>query len=72
VQTVWGPLFRPRGRLRVRRERVTTRDGDFVDLDWADGDGRPGAPLLLVLHGLEGSSRSHYALSLMRLAQARR
>ncbi len=72
MQTVWGPLFRPRGRLRVRRERVTTRDGDFVDLDWADGDGRPGAPLLLILHGLEGSSRSHYALSLMGLALARR
>jgi len=37
VQTVWGPLFRSRARLRVRRERVSTRDGDFVDLDWADG-----------------------------------
>lgn len=72
MQTVWGPLFRRRGRLRVRRERVTTRDGDFVDLDWADGGDGAGAPLLLVLHGLEGSSRSHYALSLMRLALARR
>jgi len=56
----------------VRRERVTTRDGDFVDLDWADGAGGPGAPLLLVLHGLEGSSDSHYAQSLMALALARR
>jgi predicted alpha/beta-fold hydrolase len=42
-----------------------------VDLDWADGREPPGAPLLLVLHGLEGSSRSHYAVSLMRLAEAR-
>lgn len=72
MQTVWGPLFRRRERLRVRRERVTTRDGDFVDLDWADGAPGADAPVLLVLHGLEGSSRSHYALSLMRLAQARR
>ena len=72
MQTVWGPLFRRAGRLPVRRERVTTRDGDFVDLDWADGGGGAGAPLLLVLHGLEGSSRSHYALSLMGLALARR
>ena len=70
MQTVWGPLFR-RVRLRARLERVATRDGDFVDLDWADGEAPPGAPLLLVLHGLEGSSRSHYAASLMRLAQAR-
>jgi predicted alpha/beta-fold hydrolase len=72
VQTVWGPLFRRRTHLRVRRERVTTRDGDFVDLDWADGGDAPGAPLLLVLHGLEGSSGSHYAQSLMALALARR
>ena len=56
----------------MRRERVTTRDGDFVDLDWADGADGPGAPLLLVLHGLEGSSDSHYAQSLMALALARR
>ena len=42
-----------------------------MDLDWADGRAAPGAPLLLVLHGLEGSSRSHYAVGLMRLAAAR-
>src|SRR3989304_4503181 len=55
LQTLWGPLFR-RDRLPLRRERVATRDGDFVDLDWADGPA--GAPLLLVLHGLQGSARS--------------
>ena len=49
---------------------MATRDGDFVDLDWAEG-GAPGAPLLLALHGLEGSSRSHYAVGLMRGAAAR-
>jgi len=73
VQTVWGPLFR-RARLPVRRERVTTRDGDFVDLDWLEPRGPRGGtpgPLLLVLHGLEGSSRSHYAAGLMRGAMAR-
>jgi uncharacterized protein len=45
-----------RGRIRLRRERVATRDGDFVDLDWLDDP--PGAPLVLVLQGLEGSARS--------------
>jgi predicted alpha/beta-fold hydrolase len=69
VQTVWGPLFRRR-RIRWRRERVATSDGDFVDLDWADG-ARTDAPLLLVLHGLEGSSRSHYVVGLAQEAQAR-
>ena len=69
MQTVWGPLFR-RDRIQWRRERVVTSDGDFVDLDWAAG-APAGAPILLVLHGLEGSSRSHYAIGLMRLALER-
>jgi len=75
VQTVWGPLFR-RARLAARRERVATRDGDFVDLDWVEPSGSretigAAAPVLLVLHGLEGSSHSHYAVGLMRGAAAR-
>ena len=69
MQTIWGPLFR-RHRIRWRRERVATSDGDFVDLDWADA-ARAGAPLLLVLHGLEGSSSSHYVVGLARQALAR-
>jgi hypothetical protein len=70
VQTIWGPLFR-NDRLPLRRERLATPDGDFVDLDWLDGDGdAAGAPRLLVLHGLEGSSRSHYASGLLRAGRA--
>ena len=49
---------------------MPTRDGDFVDLDWATPAPRE-APLLLVLHGLEGSSRSHYVVGLARQALAR-
>jgi predicted alpha/beta-fold hydrolase len=55
--------------MAVRRERFPTRDGDFIDLDWLDGD--PSSPLLLILHGLEGSSRSHYVAGLMREARAK-
>jgi len=47
---------------------VTTRDGDFVDLDWQDGP--PGAPLVLVLHGLEGCVRSHYVVGVLDIARA--
>jgi uncharacterized protein len=68
VHTLWGPLFRPRW-LAFRRERLPTSDGDFVDLDWLDAP--PGRPLLLILHGLEGSSRSHYVVGLAGLARAR-
>ena len=56
AQTLGGKLFRPRADLGLRRERVDTPDGDFVDLDFMpepEGDG----PLVLVLHGLEGSAR---------------
>jgi predicted alpha/beta-fold hydrolase len=65
---VWGPLVR-RGALSLRRERVPTPDGDFVDLDWLDGPRE--APLLLVLHGLEGSARSHYVRGLLGEARGR-
>lgn len=45
-----------------RRERWDTPDGDFIDVDFLAGDGvRPGQTLLVLFHGLEGSSRSHYA-----------
>ncbi len=53
----------------TRRERLATPDGDFVDLDWVDGPS--GAPTLLVLHGLEGSWRSHYVRGLLSLARGR-
>jgi predicted alpha/beta-fold hydrolase len=70
VQTIWGALFRSI-RLPLRRERLATPDGDFLDLDWLDGDGlAASAPCLLVLHGLEGSSRSHYVSGLLRIGRA--
>ena len=40
-------------------------DGDFVDLDWAELAGTD-APLVLVLHGLEGWARSNYVLEMYR------
>lgn len=46
-----------------RRERWETPDGDFIDLDWIDGEAN--APCVVLFHGLEGSSRSHYARRLM-------
>ena len=63
LQTIWPALHARRGhgpRPRWRRERWDTPDGDFVDVDWLCNE--PTRDVLLVLfHGLEGSSRSHYA-----------
>jgi len=91
AQTIWPALFSRRFHGPVpefRRERWTTPDRDFIDVDWQDlmsaprqpntaadptegvapALGRPGAgrddsrqPLLVLFHGLEGSSSSHYA-----------
>ncbi|NJD25045.1 MAG: alpha/beta fold hydrolase [Betaproteobacteria bacterium] len=60
AQTLWPLLIKPRP-LPLRRERVDAPDGDFIDIDWLDGP--PGAPLLVLFHGLEGSAQSHYGLS---------
>lgn len=67
---MWGPLFRRGGGPPLRRERVDTPDGDFVDLDWLAEPAPPRAPLLLVLHGLEGGARSHYVTGLLTHARA--
>src|ERR1051325_11593090 len=70
AQTMWGPLFRTK-RVPLARERVRLDDGDFVDLDWIDATASVDAPLLLVLHGLEGTSGSHYVGGLLHGARAR-
>lgn len=72
VQTIWPALITKR-LLRAppdyRRERWATPDGDFIDLDWAGA--ATGAPLLVLFHGLEGSSLSHYSLAFAEAAHAR-
>lgn len=63
AQTIW-PLLIKGPLPPFRRERWDTPDGDFIDLDWLPHS--PGAPLVVLFHGLEGSSHSPYARSLMR------
>jgi predicted alpha/beta-fold hydrolase len=72
AQTIWPAIVSRRvdGPVPVfRRERWTTPDDDFVDVDWLGRDAD--VPLLVLFHGLEGSSSSHYAQSFARAAQAR-
>jgi predicted alpha/beta-fold hydrolase len=67
AQTIYPSLRRGAG-VVYRRERVDTPDGDFVDFDWLDAAGPAGdaTPVVVLFHGLEGNSSSHYALALMR------
>lgn len=69
LQTVWGRFVRRRPEVPVFRVRWTAPDGDFLDLDFVDGP--IGAPTLLVLHGLEGSSESKYVRGLLSRARRR-
>lgn len=70
AQTIFASQFCPRPRVAYRRERWDTPDGDFIDVDFLAGPAPdPRTPCLIVFHGLEGSSRSHYARSLMDLAR---
>ena len=67
AQTIGAALWVPRPAVNYRRERWTTPDEDFIDIDFAQPEPQSDtAPVLVLFHGLEGSSRSHYALSLMR------
>jgi hypothetical protein len=66
AQTIYPALRRPLA-VPLRRERVDTPDGDFVDFDWLDANGAtPATPTLVLFHGLEGNSSSHYARALVR------
>ena len=62
LQTLWPVFFRRRLRPPLRRERLELPDGDFVDLDWTLN---ASGPIVIILHGLEGSSRSHYARGML-------
>lgn len=58
LQTIYPSLFRKHLKPPAfRRERLVTPDGDFLDVDFCgEGD----APLVILLHGLTGSSQSSY------------
>lgn len=65
AQTLFPVLARRRLELSTQAERLELPDGDFLDLNWAL-DAPELAPIVLVLHGLEGSLRSHYAAGLLQ------
>jgi predicted alpha/beta-fold hydrolase len=64
LQTIYAYAFRFNDLIEYRRERWETPDGDFIDLDFVDSNGES-TKLLVLFHGLEGCSRSHYALATM-------
>lgn len=49
--------------VNYTRERITTEDDDFLDLDWLNGDNDK---LIVISHGLEGSSKRYYVQSMAK------
>jgi predicted alpha/beta-fold hydrolase len=63
LQTILPSLLRRINGVAYQRERITTPDDDFIDLDWSCRGGRH---LVVLCHGLEGSSRAAYMLGMAR------
>jgi len=74
AQTIWAAT-RSRRHLgtppRFVRERWTTPDGDFIDVDHLERAASAAPRHLVMFHGLEGSSSSQYAQAFAALAQER-
>lgn len=74
AQTIWPALYARRHHGQVpqfKRERWNTPDGDFIDVDRLDQPRQAGQPLLVLFHGLEGSSQSQYVQAFASVAAAR-
>lgn len=69
IQTIYPAKVATKPAVTYRRERWTTPDQDFIDVDFVDG--LAGHPIVILFHGLEGSSDSHYARALMHAIQQR-
>ncbi len=74
LQTIWAAR-RARRHLgpppRFARERWTTPDGDFIDVDHLDPQPAAAPRRLVLFHGLEGSTQSAYAQAFATVARQR-
>lgn len=63
LQTVYPHFFRSVEAHFFTRERILTPDNDFLDLDWSQVGSKT---LVLICHGLEGDSRRHYMVGMVK------
>ncbi len=64
LQTLWPTLLRKRPVIALQNRRLELPDGDFIDLAHTQIDDKP---IVVLLHGLEGSLHSHYIKPLIRM-----
>jgi uncharacterized protein len=58
------PAFRKVKGIAFRRERISTPDNDFLDLDWIENDTNR---LVVLTHGFEGNSLRPYMLGMAKI-----
>jgi hypothetical protein len=66
MQTIYAKYAGSKRAVYTRKEIFELSDGDFLDCRWTGGDV---GPIVVILHGLEGSSDSHYAKGMLQAAQ---
>lgn len=65
INTLYPYLFRKKKNLPFVRERINTPDQDFFDVDWWLNENKK--RLVILLHGLEGSTNSQYINGMAQL-----
>src|SRR5579863_498657 len=63
LQTIVPAIFYSGKNKPYTRERINTKDGDFIDIDWLRNGNKQ---LAILSHGLEGSSSAPYILRMIR------
>ena len=64
LETIIPSMFRKIRNVDYQRERIDLEDGDFLDLDWLNGNN---SQLVIVSHGLEGNSSRHYVKGMAKI-----
>lgn len=68
LQTIYARELGKHYSVAYRRRRCATPDGDFIDFDWLAGN-ETSDKVVVIFHGLEGSSQRHYVVSMMNRVQ---
>lgn len=64
METIIPSALRKVKNVDYKRERISTNDGDFLDLDWLESGRKK---LIIISHGLEGSSHRPYVKGVAKL-----
>lgn len=67
LQTIYPALFRKIPGVVYQRERISTPDQDFLDLDWSPAGPNPSGKIVILSHGLEGNSTKQYIVGMVKL-----